>query len=233
MLLSFGVIALVVLAMLYQFVVSPQPREARRPVTFTVSAEDADKDAADRQARPKSPERTERSAAARVAPPRPPITVQKQIPRADPFEGIPGFIHMSRKDLAAADVSRMKGPAPGSASDGQGEDDHAAQGAGIGPGGVMLYKAQWRREPTRAEMATYLPQGGALSGWGRIACRTIENFRVEDCQILDEFPRGSGFGRAVQDAAWQFRIIPPRVGNKPKVGAWVSIHYEVTQRGAD
>jgi protein TonB len=63
-----------------------------------------------------------------------------------------------------------------------------------------------------------------------IVCRTAPDFRVEDCVGLDEYPDGSNLQRAVLAAAWQFRVRPPRVGGVSKVGAWVRIRIDYTER---
>jgi protein TonB len=63
-----------------------------------------------------------------------------------------------------------------------------------------------------------------------VACKTVENYRVDNCQSLGESPAGSGFARAVRQAAWQFMVIPPRINGKPQVGAWVRIKIDYTRR---
>jgi len=106
-------------------------------------------------------------------------------------------------------------------------------GPGRGPNGEPLYDADWYRRPTRAELAFYIPRNAPPSGWGMIACQTVPGFRVEDCRVVAESPSGSGLARAVQQAAWQFRVLPPRIGGKPLVGSWVRIRIEYTQKGSD
>jgi hypothetical protein len=234
--LSFGIILLVVLAMVFQAMVPPERVNPQRPVTFDVAADDPDKAARASQARPKAPQVATRAPTPQAAPrPKPPITIQKQVEKPEAEEGIPGFIPLSRADMAAADIGKMKGRAPGSDSNGRGSDSRTAYGPGEGPGGVRLYEADWYRRPTHAELATYMPQNGGLEGWGLVACQTVERYHVENCQILGESPRGSGFGRAVQNAAWQFLVRPPRVDSKPMMGAWVRIRidYSVTKSRAD
>lgn len=96
---------------------------------------------------------------------------------------------------------------------------------GTGPNGEPLYGASWYREPYRDELAGYLSTARP-PGWGRIACRTAPDYRVEDCVIVGEYPQGSGIARAIQAAAWQFKVRPPRVGGRYKVGEWVRIHFD-------
>lgn len=98
---------------------------------------------------------------------------------------------------------------------------------------MVLHNADWFRKPTDAQLGGYLPQSAAREGWGLVACQTIEKYHVENCRILDESPKGSGFGRAVQNAAWQFLVIPPRVNGKPQIGEWVRIQIDYTERGAE
>ena len=94
--------------------------------------------------------------------------------------------------------------------------------AGSGPNGEPLYAARWYREPYDDELAGYLSNARG-PGWGVIDCRTVDNFRVEDCVVVAEAPQGSGIGKAAQAAAWQFKIRPPQRGGRPMVGEWVRI----------
>ena len=96
---------------------------------------------------------------------------------------------------------------------------------GSGPNGEPLYAAAWYREPYPEELRGYLSTASG-PGWGLINCRTVADFRIEDCVLEAEFPRGSQIGRAVLAAAWQFRVRPPRVGGQTKVGEWVRIRID-------
>ncbi len=150
--------------------------------------------------------------------------------QVQPELAIPGFIHMSHDDLAAGDIGKMHGSA--AAAGGGSGGGKGTYGPGEGPGGEHLYNADWYREPTDAQLATYLPKTNPGDGWGEIACDTIEAYHVDNCQIIAESPRGSGYGRAVLNAAWQFLVIPPRVNGEKKVGAPVRIRITYTERGA-
>jgi len=96
---------------------------------------------------------------------------------------------------------------------------------GTAPDGQPLYAASWVREPTDDEMRGYLSTASG-PGWGLIACRTVADYRVEDCVALDEYPSGSQINRAVLAAAWQFRVRPPRLGGRLLVGSWVRIRID-------
>ncbi len=105
---------------------------------------------------------------------------------------------------------------------------------GGGPHGERLYNAEWQREPTDAELAYYLPKTGVPSGsYALIACRTVARFKVEDCVEQGEGPRGSGLARHIVEAAWQFRVLPPRVGGKSLVGTWVRILISFSDGGSE
>lgn len=97
---------------------------------------------------------------------------------------------------------------------------------GVAPDGSKLYAAEWQREPTDAELAFYIRGKGRPGAYGLIACRTAPRFRVEDCKAIGETP-GSGLGYAVQEAAWQFRVKPPRVDGEFLVGTWVQIRIDL------
>lgn len=96
---------------------------------------------------------------------------------------------------------------------------------GRGPRGEPLYAASWYREPYDSELRGYLSTARG-PGWGMIACRTIADFRVDDCVFVAEYPEGVNIARAVLAAAWQFRVRPPRIGGVPQVGEWVRIRID-------
>lgn len=143
-----------------------------------------------------------------------------------------GFIPMSRSDFAATDIGRIKGTA-GTASGAQASAGGGGGGtSGTAPDGSRLYNAQWYREPRDAEIQGYIRPGQSTGRWAEIACRTVAAYHVEDCEEIDESPRGSGMARALRQAAWQFLVRPPRVDGKPMIGTWVRIHFDFTRRAA-
>lgn len=220
--LSAAIILLALLLALRQTGMVPQLGGGKALTTFDVPAEKAAAKASPQHAvtHPTAPTM-----------PRPKIDIAR--PDAPKEQVAPGFIHMTHEDFVAGDIARTRAPAlaQGDANADSG-DQGANDGRGGGPGGVRLYNADWYRPPTDAQLATYLPRFNPGPGWGEIACRTIDHFHVDDCQILGESPSGSGYGRAVLDAAWQFQVIPPRVNSKMQVGAWVRIRIDYTQNGA-
>lgn len=133
---------------------------------------------------------------------------------------------VSSEVFKASDISKIRSQSTGNAAANGPTGSEQAEGTGDGPGGEKLYPADWYREPTKAEMAYYLPKDRPPAGWGMIACKTAPNFQVEDCQELGESPSGSGLARAVRQAAWQFRVRPPRTGGKAMLGVWVRIVFD-------
>jgi len=99
---------------------------------------------------------------------------------------------------------------------------------GVAPDGSKLYAAEWQREPTDRELGFYLSKArySGPGSYGLIACRTAPRFKVEDCKAIGETP-GSGLGYAVVEAAWQFRVKPPRVDGEYQVGTWVQIRIDL------
>ena len=163
--------------------------------------------------------------------PKPRIAIPNpEAPTSDDF-GVPGFIRLTRAEMKAADIGGKTGAKAGTAL-AQGTGDSGTPGTGDGPGGARLYNADWFREPTEAQLAGYLPKTSPGSGWGMIACQTALRHRVENCEILGESPGGSGYGRAVLNAAWQFQVLPPRINAKAEIGAWVRIKITYSERGA-
>lgn len=141
----------------------------------------------------------------------------------------PNMIVLSAEEFAAADIGRIRGTAPPREAAGAGTAtaSRSVAGPGAGPGGKTLYAADWYREPSRAEVAPYMP-AGVSEGWGMIACRTIERYHVEDCRVIGETP-GSRIGQGLRQAAWQFLVIPPRENGRPMLGTWVRIRFDLVR----
>ena len=148
------------------------------------------------------------------------------------------WIQMSHDQFAASDISKIPThPAPtkeegdGGNGSGSGHNSGSTYGPGEGPGGEQLFNVEWYREPTDAELAFYLPKTGmGGTGYGEVACKMIEHYHVEDCTEIGETP-GSGYGRTVREAAWQFLVRPPSVNGVPQIGKYVRIRIDWTPRG--
>jgi protein TonB len=150
-----------------------------------------------------------------VLPVKPTITVEKPLP----------MIELTHEDYAAADVRALPKSAAASAS----ADD--SQAVGRGPNGEVLYAAEWAREPTNQELSFYLPRN-APDGYGLIACKTYPRNRVDDCVALESHPASSHLAGAVLNAAWQFKVRPPRKNGKPMIGEWVRIRIDYINSSA-
>ena len=155
-----------------------------------------------------------------VLPSRPTIVTPPKSPEKSPV-----LVEMSADELAAGDIGNLP---KSSGGDGDSEE------VGRAPNGEVLYAAEWARHPTDAELGGYLP-ANAPDGFGLIACKTIPDNRVDDCIELDQEPHGSHLASAVRQAAWQFRVRPPRKNGRPLIGAWVRIRidYERVERSSD
>ena len=127
------------------------------------------------------------------------------------------WLEMSKDEMAASDISNIPTAGAGGAGD--------SEVVGKGPNGEALYAAEWARPPTDAELGGYLPRNSP-EGYGLIACKTIPGDRVEDCVELEQKPAGSHLASAVRQAAWQFRVRPPRKGGRALVGSWVRIRID-------
>lgn len=199
--------------------------DGRRLTTFDVTRDGAaaKSKATQRDTRQKQVAQPEK---APVTPPRPDVPTPAP-PLPPPPIQLPGVMVLDRKTYAAADIGAIRGtPGPAAAAGGDAGNGDDTETVGIGPGGEPLYAAEWYRKPTRAETSPYMPAG--KTGWGMVACRTAPRFHVEDCRQLGESP-GSGIGRGLRQAAWQFLVRPPRKGGNPIIGAWVRIRFDITE----
>ncbi|MFM5918637.1 MAG: hypothetical protein ACKOOL_14040 [Novosphingobium sp.] len=161
---------------------------------------------------------------ARVTPDQP----VPDVPVTPPTTPPPAIIPIPSNQMAQFDLRSMPKVAP-AAKPKFGPADTGSPGdskrVGTAPNGQPLYAAAWYREPYDSELAGYLSTADG-PGWGLIACRTVPEFRVEDCVSLDEYPSGSRIARAALAAAWQFRVRPPRLGGVSKYGEWVRIRID-------
>ena len=154
-----------------------------------------------------------------VQPTLPPAAVMPVAPTPAP-EPVPSQATGPRPITAPPPGSRNYGPAaPTRSTD--------SPRVGTAPNGQPLYAATWYRRPRDDEMKGYLST--ATAGYATIACRTVPDFRVEDCAVENEVPAGSQMGRAVLGMSWQFRIRPPMLGGQYQIGEWVRIriYYDV------
>jgi len=148
------------------------------------------------------------------------LPVKPTIAAPPPEKPLP-ILEMSKEQMAAGDIASM--PKAGA---GAGEGD--SEVVGRGPHGEVLYAAEWARHPTDAELGGYLPHN-PQDGFGLVACKTMPDNRVEDCVEIDQTP-GSHLASAVRQAAWQFRVRPPRKNGVPLIGSWVSIRIDYSFR---
>jgi protein TonB len=176
-----------------------------------------------------------------VSPPESAPEQEPTRPDATPAERIPPpLIPFTREQTAAADIANLpaRPAAPATTNGGtmgppapRARRGDSQRVGGSGPNGEPLYAAAWYREPYPDELRDYLATAQG-PGWGVIICRTVAEYRVEDCELVNEYPRGSQIGRSLLAAAWQFRVRPPWIGNEPQVGAWVRIRidYDIRRR---
>jgi len=139
-----------------------------------------------------------------------------------PLGRLPDISALPRRPAAgpAAPARRVAGPpAPGP------DPGDSRRVEGRGPNGEPLYAASWFREPYDSELRGYLSTARP-PGWALIACRTVADYRIDSCALLDEYPDGAQIGRAVLAAAWQFRVRPPRLRGQYQVGEWVRIRID-------
>ncbi len=216
------ILHIIVIALLFLQKSAPIPRKIQESLTTIFLPEGKEESDDQAKAKTEQKKKAQESASAQPEPtPNPPVEPPKT-PEPPPIPLGPSWLTMSRAEYAASDISKMARAQKNTGSADNG-DSSSTDGAGEGPGGVRLYNADWYRKPTDAEINGYIPPKAPRKGWGLIACQTIERFRVDNCQTIGESPLGSGFGRAVREAAWQFMVMPPRINGKPQVGAWVRI----------
>ena len=208
------------------------PVEQPRTVTFDISP--------DAPAEPTKQPAQAKPAATATEPSAEPLPVSRPEPQQAPSSAQPSspplapppLVELPRGSMAAADLRALPGPPARPARRAAGPPGEGASGdsevVGTAPNGERLYAAAWYRKPYDEELRGYLSTASG-PGWALIACRTVPDFRVDDCVALDEYPSGSRMARAVLAAAWQFRVRPPQLGGQLKVGEWVRIKIDYTR----
>ncbi|MCR5869672.1 hypothetical protein LRS12_02195 [Sphingomonas sp. J344] len=197
------------------FGVSPEPEPAPEPPSDARPADAAPQPTV--QPRPREADTPPRPDPVVVDPaPEPPVLLDIPLGR------MPDIAALPRRPSAepAAPPRRVAGPpAPGP------NPGDSRRVEGRGPNGEPLYAASWFRKPYDSEIRGYLSTARA-PGWAMIACRTVADYRVDSCVLLDEYPEGAQIGRAWLAAAWQFRVRPPRLRGQYQVGEWVRIRID-------
>lgn len=197
------------------FGVSPEPESAPEPPSDARPADPAVQPVT--QPQPRDAE----------TPPPPDPVVAEPAPEPPvlldiPLGRMPDIATLPRRPAAgpAAPARRVAGPpAPGP------DPGDSRRVEGRGPKGEPLYAASWFRKPYDDEIRGYLSTARA-PGWATIACRTVADYRVDSCVLIDEYPDGAQIGRAWLAAAWQFRVRPPRLRGQYQVGEWVRIRID-------
>lgn len=222
---------LIILALLSLSIAPPGSRQDEQSLTvFGVTPDPAEEPVeeespAPSQEAPQSPEPQEAEAA--------PSEVPSPVTATQPSPVPPAIVPMPSTQPAQPQSSPQVAKPKANPGRVYGPPDKGVPGdterIGSAPNGEPLYAAAWYREPYDDELSGYLSTARG-PGSALIACRTVPEFRVEDCVQLGETPPGSGIGRAVIAAAWQFRVRPPRVGGVSKVGEWVRIRIDYNTR---
>jgi periplasmic protein TonB len=132
--------------------------------------------------------------------------------------------------LVMAPPAMATSPTPG-----DGMAPLAGSGSGTGEGvrddagdsaATQFYPADWVTVPGDRELGPYDPPEARrrrIRGDVLLACRVRANRHVHHCRTVQEQPKSWGFGAAALDAAWQFRIYPPRRDGQVIDDAWVLI----------
>lgn len=125
-------------------------------------------------------------------------------------------------------VAPEPSPTPGPGQGGQGTGSGGGSGSGVGPG-VGDGPPRIIRGPTVGELRTLHPREAfrrRMGGRATLACRVRLDTTLSDCRLVDETPRGMGFGQAALAASRYFRFRPPTQNGAPIDGREVRVGVE-------
>lgn len=230
-----AVVALVLEALLLLLLLSLGAMQQHREAPMTTVAFDARDYSETKEPPAPEPEKDHAAAAPRLTQPQQ-VTPSPPVPAPAPPKPPAAIIPVLPQQMQTFDLANVAKPPKAPAGPAYGPAFTPTFGdskrVGTAPNGQPMYAAAWYREPTEQELRGYLSTASG-PGWGLITCKTVADYRVEDCVGLDEYPEGSNMLRAVLAAAWQFRVRPPRVGGVSQVGDWVRIRIEYDLKPAN
>jgi protein TonB len=90
----------------------------------------------------------------------------------------------------------------------------------------VIRNPTWLRKPSASEMERIYPRRAAdleKSGGATLMCTVASSGSVRDCSVIDESPKGLGFGEAALAGAKLFKLSPRTVDGEAVEGAKVRI----------
>jgi TonB family protein len=91
---------------------------------------------------------------------------------------------------------------------------------------VVISNPDWVRMPKGAELFRLYPQAAAaqhVAGRTKAICHVLADGALDACVVMEECPRGYGFGRATLLAAQDFQMRPKTVNGVPVEGGTVMV----------
>lgn len=117
------------------------------------------------------------------------------------------------------------GTAAGTGTSGEGEGGAGPGGDGAGGDGTRgrLF-ARWAPEMRMSQLKAFFPEAARPTrqgGYARVKCFVLEDHRVRDCTLINEFPVGLGFGAAAVASEPVMRVQVRDRRDKPVFNTWV------------
>ena len=84
----------------------------------------------------------------------------------------------------------------------------------------------WLQRPSAQSLDAHYPaeaRRNEVEGKAAISCGVGIDGRLQDCRVVSEEPEGAGFGQAALAIAWEFRMTPRTVDDRPVEGGTVRV----------